>query len=26
LEKYVDLMESRVRFLRCASQIVQTIK
>tara|TARA_R110000772_G_scaffold268571_1_gene396505 strand:- start:253996 stop:255057 length:1062 start_codon:yes stop_codon:yes gene_type:complete len=26
LEKYVDLMENRVRFLRCASQIVQTIK
>ena len=26
LQKYVDLMESRVRFLRCASQIVQTIK
>tara|TARA_R110002124_G_scaffold63978_1_gene175087 strand:- start:5305 stop:6363 length:1059 start_codon:yes stop_codon:yes gene_type:complete len=26
LEKYVDLMESRVRFLRCASQIAQTIK
>lgn len=26
LEKYVNLMENRVRFLRCASQIVQTIK
>jgi CheY-like chemotaxis protein len=26
LEKYVDLMEKRVRYLRCASQIVQTIK
>lgn len=26
LTKYVDLMENRVRYLRCASQIVQTIK
>jgi len=26
LEVYADLMEKRVRFLRCASQIVQTIK
>ena len=26
LEKYVDLMERRVRFLRCASQIIQTTK
>lgn len=26
LEKYVDLMETRVRYLRCASLIVQTIK
>ena len=26
LERYVELMERRVRFVRCAGQIIQTTK